>query len=109
MRFLVDVNLSPSWCEALRVEGWESVHWSVVGNPGATDTQVMAWAAREGYIVLTNDLDFGAILSATRSKSPSVVQFRTQDLRPARLGPVIVPILKQTEPELTAGALIVID
>ena len=42
----------------------------------------MAWATEHGYVVVTADLDFGAILAATRRMSPSVVQVRSDILTP---------------------------
>jgi predicted nuclease of predicted toxin-antitoxin system len=58
MKFLVDMNLSPRWCFVLSAEGWDSVHWSNVGNPSAPDHEVMQWALADGRVVLTHDLDF---------------------------------------------------
>ena len=60
----------------------EAVHWSQVGDPCAADVQIMQWAAREGFVVLTHDLDFGAMLAATQGRKPSVVQLRSDEVRP---------------------------
>jgi predicted nuclease of predicted toxin-antitoxin system len=43
----------------------------------------MAWARENPYIVFTNDLDYGALLVATAAASPSVIQIRAEDIRPA--------------------------
>ena len=43
----------------------------------------MAWARENRYTVFTNDLDYGALLFATAASSPSVIQIRTEDIRPA--------------------------
>jgi len=76
MKFLIDMNLSPRWCGILQAEGWDSVHWSQVGNASAPDHEVMRWALDEQRIVLTHDLDYGAMLAATQATAPSVVQVR---------------------------------
>ena len=47
------------------------------------DTEIIAWACENSYIVFTNDLDYGALLFATAAASPSVIQIRTEDIRPA--------------------------
>ena len=109
MKFVVDMNLSPAGCAPLCAEGWEAVHWSRVGNPRAADEEILSWAAREGRVVLTHDLDFGAILAVTRGRQPSVVQVRTQDVLPSGLASRLMPALRQVEPQLIAGALVVID
>ena len=109
MKFLIDMNLSPRWCSILRAEGWESVHWSDVGSVSAPDHEIMEWALNNGRVVLTHDLDFGAMLAATQANGPSVAQIRTQDVRPQTLSPLLIPVLRQYENELDAGALLVVD
>jgi len=42
----------------------------------------MAYASVNGYVVLTHDLDFSAILAATQGEKPSVVQIRADDVSP---------------------------
>jgi predicted nuclease of predicted toxin-antitoxin system len=109
MRFLIDMNLSPKWCSILQAEGWDSVHWSNVGSVSAPDHEIMAWAVNERQVVLTHDLDFGAMLASTQAKGPSVVQVRTQDIRPQALGPILIPLLRQYEKQLDAGSLLIVD
>ena len=65
MKLPVDMNLSPRWIVLLTTSGFEALHWSTVGQANARDTEIMAWAAANGYVVLTHDLDFSAILAAT--------------------------------------------
>jgi predicted nuclease of predicted toxin-antitoxin system len=109
MKLLVDMNLTPRWCAVLAHEGWEAVHWSDVGNPAAPDRDLMAWAADNGYVVLTHDLDFGSILATTRSSGPSVVQVRARDVLPAHFAAILIPVLRERERLLESGALIVVD
>lgn len=59
--------------------------------------------------MFTHDLDFGALLAATRAQGPSVVQVRAQDILPNALGPRLVNVLKQFQAELEHGALITVD
>jgi predicted nuclease of predicted toxin-antitoxin system len=109
MKILIDMNLSPDWCQALSQFGIESIHWSNVGEPTAPDKILMEWAKSNGYIVFTHDLDFGSILAATQANAPSVIQVRVQDTFPEVLIDTVVAVLKQFEPQLLAGALITID
>lgn len=109
MKVLVDMNLSPDWVGALRTMGVDAVHWSAIGNPRALDREILAYAKAQGFIVFTNDLDFGAILAASADSSPSVIQVRAADLTPARVGPLIQRALAQYAEWLEAGALITIE
>jgi len=109
MKILIDMNLSPDWCQALSQFGIEAIHWSTVGEPTAPDKTLMEWAKSNGYIVFTHDLDFGSILAATQADAPSVIQVRVQDTFPEVLVNTVVEVLKQFGPQILAGALITID
>jgi predicted nuclease of predicted toxin-antitoxin system len=109
MKILIDMNLSPEWEEALDSAGWSATHWSRVGRPDASDLEILSWAKANNYILFTHDLDFGAILAISRSKSPSVIQIRTQNLTPSHLIPLILRVLNQFQEDLTAGVLISVD
>jgi predicted nuclease of predicted toxin-antitoxin system len=69
----------------------------------------MAWARTHGFVVLTNDLDFGAILAATQAEGPSVLQIRTEAVSPRYLGERLLQALERFERDLLAGALITVD
>lgn len=69
----------------------------------------MAWAKQNGCVVFTHDLDFGTILALTQTEGPSVIQVRTQDVTPAAIGKLVVNALRQFQPQLEKGALIVLD
>lgn len=109
MKILIDMNLSPQWCAVFEAEGWEAVHWSTVGDAGATDRRIMARAAEHGQVVFTHDLDFGAALAATAASGPSVIQVRTQDVLPDRLGPLVVRVIREHRQALLDGALLIVD
>jgi predicted nuclease of predicted toxin-antitoxin system len=109
MKILIDMNLSPGWCAILRQHGWEAEHWSTLGDPRAPDRVVMQYARGQGYVVLTHDLDFGTLLAATGAVGPSVIQVRTRDIMPDRMEHVLVAALRQFEPFLIGGALVVVD
>jgi hypothetical protein len=47
-------------------------------RPNAPDSEVLAYAAAHGFVVLMHDLDFGAILAVTRGEKPSVVQIKSE-------------------------------
>jgi predicted nuclease of predicted toxin-antitoxin system len=109
VKILVDMNLSPAWVEALQAAGHEAVHWSTVGDPRAADETLMTWACSRGHVVLTHDLDFGALLAASRAGGPSVLQVRTQDVTVAALGPTVIRALWQYRDYLESGALVTVD
>lgn len=70
MRFVIDMNLSPSWVDALGTMGHHAVHWSTIGEINASDTRIMEWAREHGSIVFTHDLDYGAVAAVACSSAP---------------------------------------
>jgi len=109
MKLLLDMNLSPGWVRFLEENGFEAVHWSAAGDPTATDRVIMAWARDRGFVVITHDLDFSAILASTDAVGPSVVQIRTQDVLPDTIGSDVVRVLRDHSTALEQGAIVSID
>lgn len=109
MRLLIDMNLSPLWVDRLETAGFSVVHWSSVGVATASDTEIMVFARTNDFVVLTYDLDFGAILAATQGEKPSVVQIRAGDLDPNDIVATVVDALRKTAADLEDGALVSID
>lgn len=109
MKFIIDMNLSPRWANLLIDASIEAVHWSALGQANASDAEIMDFARIHDYVVLTHDLDFGAILAATHGKKPSVVQIRAEDVSPASIGIHVVSAIRQMSAELDEGALLTID
>jgi predicted nuclease of predicted toxin-antitoxin system len=109
MKLLVDMNLSPRWVKLLADTNIEAVHWSSIGAANAQDVEIMAFARVNGYVVLTHDLDFGAILAATHGTKPSVVQIRSEDVSPDIIGKQVVAALQQMAMDLEQGALLTVN
>ena len=109
LRIVVDMNLSVEWIPLLEQAGWPALHWSAVGDPRAEDDEIMAWALTNGCVVFTHDLDFGTTLALTHAGGPSVIQVRGQRVLPELVGVLLLAALKQYEPELSAGALVVVE
>ena len=109
MKFLVDANLSPEWVTYLREFGFEADHWYSLGAQNAPDIEIMAYAAKHGYVVLTRDLDFGTILAELEAVRPSVIQLRANPSEPHYVGPQVVNALKELAEPLRSGALLTVD
>lgn len=60
-------------------------------------------------MVITNDLDFSAILAGTSGPTPSVVQIRTQDLLSEATVSIVARALEAHGEEVGRGMLLSID
>lgn len=103
------MNLSPVWSDFLERAGHAATHWSAIGDPRAPDEEILLWARAHDHIVLTHDLDFGAILAAGLFRAPSVVQIRTQEPTPDRVGELLLCTITEAATNLAAGALVTIE
>ena len=109
MKIVIDMNLSPEWVSVFEAAGYQAVHWSSVGDITATDKTIMRWAVNNDYMVFTHDLDFGTLLAISEADTPSVIQVRTQDVLPSKLGKIVLNALKQFQSELETGALVTVN
>ncbi len=91
---------------ATRVRGCPLVY---VGAATAPDTEILAYAHRHNLVLITNDLDFSAILAASAGASPSVVQIRTQDLLSDAAVSIVAKALEAHREDIKRGALLSID
>lgn len=103
------MNLSPSWASRLAQHGFDAVHWSAIGAPTTPDDEILAWGREHAFVVITNDLDFSAILAATSGRAPSVVQVRMQDLLSDAAVNAVARALDAYREEVDGGALLSID
>ena len=83
MKFLIDTNLSTKWTDLLQRAGYEAIHAIEASLQAAGDELIMERACKTGEVIITNDLDFGAILMESGARAPSVIQIRAGNLRPS--------------------------
>ena len=65
-------------------------------------SKIVGWFSRTIRISAT-------LLALTQAKGPSVIQERTQDVAPLAIGKLVINALRQFQPQLEKGALIVLD
>lgn len=109
MRFLADMGISASTVRALREGGHDAVHLPEVGLGRASDRAILERACAEARVVLTFDLDFGDLLAAVGHALPSVIVFRLRDETPAAVTPRLMRVIAERQPELSAGAIIIVE
>jgi len=109
MDLLVDMNLTPRWVPCLVAAGHTAQHWSSIGQPTASDHEIMAYARDHKLIVLTNDLDYPQILAHTHDSAPSVILVRGEPLVPEARGPALLKALEICKDDLSQGAIVSLD
>ncbi len=109
MRFVLDMNLSPTWAEYLTANGHDATHWISIGQPDDPDRVILEYAATHDAVILTQDLDFGTLLALGGYTTPSVIQFRAQAVLPTDIGRELLAAIKAARGHLHSGALVTVD
>lgn len=94
MRFLADESLDFAAVRALRAVGHNVLAVQEVIR-GASDREVIALAAEEGRVLLTEDKDFGWLVFASAGNSAGVVLVRWPASARSRLGQDMVRLVEQ--------------
>ena len=109
MRFLVDENMGLSYAKSLRTMGYEAVHVSEVGLTSTIDEDIVAYAYKNSYTVVTFDLDFTRIVALSQKTFPSIITFRMGEINVAEFEAHIRFYLPDIMSDILKGALITID
>jgi predicted nuclease of predicted toxin-antitoxin system len=83
-------------------------HWSTIGAPDASDVDILDLASRDGWVIITQDLDFGTLLALRGLDLPSVIQVRAQATLPGDVGKRILDAISASERYIRRGALITV-
>jgi len=108
MKFLIDMNLSPRWREFLSDAGLDVEHWSATGAPDVSDVDILDFASRGDWVIITQDLDFGSLLALRGLGLPSVIQIRAQATLPQDVGKQVLDAISASEAYLRRGALVTV-
>ena len=81
----------------------------MVGAASAADSEILDYADVHGYVIFTHDLDFGALLARRRGSGPSVIQLRSQEVLPSRIGNAVLRAIQATVSYLKQSALVTVD
>ena len=103
------MGVSLTTAEALRAADHDAVHLRDEGLIRLADPKIAAKAVAEGKIVLTFDLDFGDILAAAHSGTPSVVIFRLRNQTPAAVNPRLFRVIEDCAAALASGAIVIVE
>lgn len=109
MRFLADMGISQTTVKWIKEQGFDAVHVRDMNMHRAPDPEILEKAKNDTGIVLTCDLDFGEMLSASGEDCPSVIIFRLEDETPEHVNRRLKQVLPESTEALIKGAIIVVE
>jgi predicted nuclease of predicted toxin-antitoxin system len=75
----------------------------------AEDVQILELARTEDRAVVSQDLDYSALLASKGYNRPSVVSLRLHNNRPERIAIILEKILPSIEADLQTGVIVVME
>lgn len=109
MRILADAHISPSTVEFLRSLGHETIRVDEALSAEARDLEIVEFARRQNRVILTQDLDFSAIIALSGRSSPSVISLRLSSARTETVNELLASQLPRLEEEASRGVLVTIE
>jgi predicted nuclease of predicted toxin-antitoxin system len=110
LKFLADINVSRRVVARLREEGFDVVRASELMDARSPDVNLIQEAQRLGAVLISHDQDFTAILATSGAVAPSLINLRVSQLLGVEpLARRIAAVLRATEPDLVAGAIVTLD
>jgi predicted nuclease of predicted toxin-antitoxin system len=109
VRLLANMNISPKTVETLRAQGWDIVRVSQLLPVNATDQQILDLAREQGRTVVTQDLDFSALLALGGHDRPSLVTLRLAVADPETVSRRLMGTLGGLEQTLQKGCAVTIE
>lgn len=109
MRLLADLHISPRTVQFLRQLGHDAIRVNEILPATAPDAAIVARAADDGRTILTQDLDFSALIVLTRKAAPSLISLRLSSSRIEHVNTVLQRILPELEEEVQQGVLVTVE
>lgn len=108
-RLLADMNISPKTVDALREQGWDAIRVSQMLPMDASDEEILELARREARVVVTQDLDFSALLALGGYDQPSLITLRLGMSDPETVTRRLLGVLSGLEEVLRQGSVVTVD
>jgi len=109
LRFLADMNISPLTVRELKRHGWDIVRVSEVLDPKAKDSVILSFAGESNRVVITQDIDFSALLAVGGRTGPSVITLRLEEPRPLLVARRLAEVVSEMGTLLGKGIIVSVD
>jgi len=103
------MNISPKTVESLSKKGWDIIRVSNILPVNTSDQEILDLARQEGRVVVTQDLDFSALLALGGFDQPSLITLRLSVSDPESINQRLLELLPQLEDALSGGCAVTIE
>ena len=103
------MNLSPKTVSDMRSLGYDIVRVSSVLPENTSDLDLLEYGAKNERVVITQDLDFGALLAIYGYDRPSVITLRLSGSAPDTITERLIEVIPQIEKPLAQGSAVTVE
>jgi predicted nuclease of predicted toxin-antitoxin system len=103
---LADENVLSAVVEGLRADGWDVASIAELA-PASDDADILARAAREGRVLLTDDKDFGELVVREGRAHGGVALLRLHGMRPLQRALLVSRVLGSLMGEIRGNFAVV--
>jgi len=103
------MNISPKTVESLSKQGWDIIRVSNILPVNASDQEILDLARQEGRAVITQDLDFSALLALGGFIRPSLVTLRLSMSDPESITSRLIGVLPRLKKPLKEGCAVTVE
>jgi predicted nuclease of predicted toxin-antitoxin system len=108
-KFIADIHISPLTVNELQKKGYDIIRVSDKLPATSSDKEIIHLAYQEKTVIITQDLDFSAIIAQSGLNGPSVISLRVANAKPDIVTRILISVLPLIETELCEGAIVSID
>ena len=109
MKVLADMPISPKTVIYLNSLGYQGIRVDRLEMQKAEDEEIINYAYENDMVILTMDLDFGAILAHLGWGKPSVIIFRLNNPDINQVNTLLNKILREIKPDLERGVIVIVE
>lgn len=109
LKLIADMHISPITVAELQASGYQIRRMTEYLSAYASDIEIVELARREEAIIVTQDLDFSALVAQSGLNGPSVVSLRAGDAKPQVISKILKTALPQIEADLIEGAIVSVE
>ena len=106
MNFIADMHISPLTVEELRKAGYMITRVTERLPATASDKEIVQLALQTKSAIITQDLDFSAIVAQSGLQGPSILSLRVADAKPHDIATILKTVLPLVDADITEGSLI---
>jgi predicted nuclease of predicted toxin-antitoxin system len=108
-KFIADIHISPLTVNELQKKGYNIIRVTDKLPATTSDKEIVELAYQEKAVIITQDLDFSAIIAHSGLNGPSVISLRVAHAKPDIITRILIRVLPLLESELCEGAIVSID